>query len=216
LLVKNTSKGEEIDALLVKSTNKEEELLVKNTNNGDSTSKGEKNTNEGDEKKSEPTIEASPRVPIKNAKAKTSLNLNGIFKSPDPISEKAEEIKEAVANQTVIMEKLLEVWSEYAEQRKNQAAEYQLLKREFQYEHPVIFVVLTNPVEETLIENFRRDFIAFLRDRLKNSELTITTRLQEVAGKKVIYTSKEKFEHLAEKNPYLNELKERLGLDWDF
>ncbi len=210
--------------MLVKNTSKEEELLLKKTSNdGDNNTingAGDgslmKKINEGAEKKTETTIEASPRVPIKNAKAKTSLNLNGIFKSPDTISEKVEEIKVAVANQTVILEKLLEVWGEYAEQRKSQAAEYQLLKREFQYEHPVIFVVLTNPVEETLIENFRRDFIAFLRDRLKNSELTITTRLQQVAGKKVIYTSKEKFEHLAEKNPYLNELKERLGLDWDF
>jgi hypothetical protein len=32
----------------------------------------------------------------------------------------------------------------------------------------------------------------------------------------VIYTSKEKFEHLAEKYPYLNELKDKLGLDWEF
>jgi len=34
--------------------------------------------------------------------------------------------------------------------------------------------------------------------------------------KKVIYTNREKFEHLAEKNPNLLELKERLGLDPDF
>ncbi len=77
-------------------------------------------------------------------------------------------------------------------------------------------VLLTNPVEETLLENFRHDLIQFLRDRLKNSEINVTARLMETTGKKILYTSKEKFEHLAEKNPYLNELKERLGLDWDF
>ena len=35
-------------------------------------------------------------------------------------------------------------------------------------------------------------------------------------SKKIAYTNKEKFEHLAEKNPLLKELKEKLGLDPDF
>ncbi len=108
------------------------------------------------------------------------------------------------------------MWDEYAEQRKGQIAEYQILKREFRYEHPTVMVLLTNPVEEALLENFRRDLIQFLRDRLKNSELTVDSLLKEVAGKKIIYTSKEKFEHLAEKNPSLHLLKDRLGLDWDY
>ena len=40
--------------------------------------------------------------------------------------------------------------------------------------------------------------------------------LELTSSKKVIYTNKEKFDHLAEKNPTLNDLKERLGLDTDF
>ncbi len=118
--------------------------------------------------------------------------------------------------ETIDPGRLKEVWNDYAEQRKDQIAEYQILKREFRYEHPTVMVLLTNPVEETLLENFRRDLIQFLRDRLKNSELTIDSLLKEAAGKKIIYTSKEKFEHLAEKNPTLHELKDRLGLDWDY
>ena len=71
-------------------------------------------------------------------------------------------------------------------------------------------------MEETLIENFRIELVQVLREKLKNSDLTIHTILKEASASKVIYTSKEKFEHLAEKNPYLRELKDRLGLDWDF
>jgi DNA polymerase-3 subunit gamma/tau len=120
------------------------------------------------------------------------------------------------ANHPVNPEHLRAAWDEFAEGRKNQMAEYQILKREYGYAHPVILVTLTNPVEETLLDNFRRDLIQFLRDTLKNSEINITVEMKEATGKKVLYTSKEKFDHLAEKNPYLNELKERLGLDWDF
>ena len=40
--------------------------------------------------------------------------------------------------------------------------------------------------------------------------------MEERQSKKVAYTNKEKFDHLAEKNPVLNQLKEKFGLDADF
>lgn len=111
---------------------------------------------------------------------------------------------------------LRQVWDQFAEQKVGQAAEYHILKREYEFKPPIITVLLTNPVEEALLDNFRRELTQFLRDQLKNSEISIITTMQENGGKKVIYTSKEKFEHLAGKYPYLNEMKEKLGLDWDF
>ncbi len=119
-------------------------------------------------------------------------------------------------NVPVIPVEMRKAWDSYTEQRKDQAAEYQILKREYQFTFPTISIILTNPVEESLLENFRRELIQYLRDQLKNNEINVVAVMQKTAGKKVIYTSKEKFEHLAEKNPYLNELKERLGLDWEF
>jgi DNA polymerase-3 subunit gamma/tau len=154
----------------------------------------------------------------RNLKPKTTLSLQSLLK---PAAAKAQEqlppeLAVREINEPVVPQHLRTVWDEFAETRKNQVAEYQILKREYSYKHPAVLVTLTNPVEETLLENFRRDLIQFLRDRLKNAEITLTVELKEATGKKVLYTSKEKFEHLAEKNPYLNELKERLGLDWDF
>ncbi len=35
-------------------------------------------------------------------------------------------------------------------------------------------------------------------------------------GERKLFTTKEKFDHLAEKNPVLKEMKDRLGLDPDF
>ena len=155
---------------------------------------------------------------VKSTRTKTTLNLHGILNPSEPIqgNNKGDLIQAPVANHSVSLESLTVAWNEYAELRKHQMAEYHLLKREFHFDHPVIEVHLTNPVEETILDNFRREFIQFLRERLKNGELTIRSSVKEMTGRKVIYTSKEKFEHLAEKNPYLNELKDRLGLDWDF
>lgn len=121
-----------------------------------------------------------------------------------------------MTNQTVSSAALRKTWDEYAERHKKQVGEYQILQREFHFESPVITLQLTNPVEESMLESFRHDLLQFLRDRLQNSELTIGVAMQDNTGKKVIYTAKEKFEHLAEKNPFLNELKDRLGLDWEY
>jgi DNA polymerase-3 subunit gamma/tau len=157
-------------------------------------------------------------LPSKNPKAKTTLSLQDLLKPSSSVAAADKPMGDlaTVVNEKVSIENLRAAWDEFAESRKGQAAEHQIMKREYNYEYPVIEVLMTNPVEETLLDNFRHDLIQFLRDRLRNNGLTVVATLKEASGKKVLYTSKEKFEHLAEKNPYLNELKERLGLDWDF
>lgn len=148
-------------------------------------------------------------------KVKSTPNLKDIFSTataPEPVAQPTV----AVSNKPVSPPALRKAWEAYAEQRRSQVAEYQILQREYQFKPPVITLHLTNPVEESLVENFRRDLLQFLRDQLQNSDLNIAVSLEETSGTKVIYTAKEKFEHLAEKNPFLHELKDRLGLDWEY
>jgi hypothetical protein len=111
---------------------------------------------------------------------------------------------------------LREAWNEFAEQRKNQMAEYHLLKQEFSFKNNVISLYLTNPIEEPLLQSIKSDLLAYLREKLSNSSLQVERVMQEHQTRKIAYTNKEKFEHLAEKNPALYELKEKLGLDPDF
>lgn len=164
-----------------------------------------------------PAPAATVALPVENGKPKTKStpSLKGIFNGPVP-SESPAPSAVAVANEPVGAQQLRRVWEEFAETRKSQVAEYQILSREYDYEAPVITINLLNPVEESLLDNFRRDLTQFLRDRLRNNDLTLASTLKDQTGKKVIYTARDKFEHLAEKYPYLHELKERLGLDWEF
>lgn len=159
----------------------------------------------------------TPPVSTESAKpkAKSTPNLKGIFNAPAAV-EPIAAATVSKPNEPIIALEMRKAWDMYTDQRKDQAAEYQILKREYQFTFPTISIILTNPVEESLLENFRRELIQYLREQLKNNEINVVAVMQKTAGKKVIYTSKEKFEHLAEKNPYLNELKERLGLDWEF
>lgn len=162
----------------------------------------------------EQTILKTPATGSK-PKTKSTPDLKSIFNAPAAPEPKAPE-PIAVVNKSVSAAALRKVWDEYADRHRKQVGEYQILQREFEFKSPVITLSLANPVEESMLESFRHELLQHLRDRLQNTELTIAVAMQDHSGKKVIYTAKEKFEHLAEKNPFLNELKDRLGLDWEY
>lgn len=67
-----------------------------------------------------------------------------------------------------------------------------------------------------MLNNIKVELTGFLREKLKNTSIQVAGNLQTGEEKKVIYTNREKFDFLAEKNPMLKELKDRLGLDTDF
>ncbi len=107
-------------------------------------------------------------------------------------------------------------WKEFAESRKIYQAEYHLLSQEIEVRDNQIIVHLHNSFQDTLINTIKSDALTFLREKLKNNTIQLMGEMSVSDEKKVIYTNREKFEHLAEKNPNLKVLKERLGLDTDF
>lgn len=113
-------------------------------------------------------------------------------------------------------EQLNLVWQEFAEQRRKYQAEYQLLAQPYDLKDNKVILHLLSPVQETMLNNVRAELTAFLREKLKNSSILVVGELKESEDKKMMYTSRDKFEYLLEKNPALREMKERLGLDPDF
>ncbi len=105
---------------------------------------------------------------------------------------------------------------EFAELRKIYQAEYQLLSQPYALQENKIVVQLMHPVQETMLSNMKSELTTFLRERLKNNSIIVVGEVHVSDDKKVIYTNREKFEYLADLNPALHELKERLGLDTDF
>jgi len=91
-----------------------------------------------------------------------------------------------------------------------------MLSQPYEVRDKLIVVNLLSPVHETMLSNLKSELTAFLRERLKNTSIQVTGEMTATDDKKVIYTNREKFEYLADKNPVLKELKDRLGLDTDF
>jgi hypothetical protein len=106
---------------------------------------------------------------------------------------------------------------EFAETRRKYQAEFQMLSQPYTIHNgKQIVVTLLSPVHETMLDNIKIELGAFLRERLRNTTIQISGQLTTSDDKKVIYTNRDKFDFLAEKNPILKELKDRLGLDTDF
>jgi DNA polymerase-3 subunit gamma/tau len=162
----------------------------------------------------EPVAEITPPAKPKVSRVKSTLNLQNI------LTEKPEENK-PIGNgikfekRKILKSEIVEVWQEFALKRKAQVAEYGLLQHDFDIDEHTIKLQLTNPVELTLLDSIKSDLLTFLKERLQ-CDVTLEGVLLKTDSKKMIYTNKEKFDHLAEKHPALLELKDRLGLDTDY
>lgn len=113
-------------------------------------------------------------------------------------------------------QQLRNAWDEFASKRKHLQAEFQLLSQPYQVKDHKIEVTLLSPVHETMLNNIKMELAAFLKEKLKNTFIQVSGVLTTSDDKKVMYTNRDKFDYLAEKNPMLRELKDRLGLDTDF
>ncbi|MEM7109825.1 MAG: hypothetical protein AAF519_16490, partial [Bacteroidota bacterium] len=114
------------------------------------------------------------------------------------------------------LEQLRRVWDRFAEQKKQEGrdAEYTVLKQDIRLvDEFKIVLTLTNSVKINILDRFRSDLITYLKKELDNGEIVLETELVAEEKGRVLYTNREKFEHLAQKKPILNELKNRLGLD---
>jgi DNA polymerase-3 subunit gamma/tau len=166
-----------------------------------------------------PPATVTPPVtpPPSKSTPRTTVKLTDLLKV-EPKKEKTSEAAAVAQEEKNVFtsEQLHLAWQEFAEQRRKFQAEYQLLAQPYDLKDNKVILHLLSPVQETMLNNIRTELTAFLREKLKNSLILVVGELRETEDKKMMYTSRDKFEYLLEKNPALREMKERLGLDPDF
>ncbi|MEO8474232.1 MAG: hypothetical protein ABI477_18665 [Chryseolinea sp.] len=148
---------------------------------------------------------------------RTTVNLAGLLK--------VESKKEVATVVTPTRKELSEVftpdqfhssWNDFALTRKKFQAEYQLLSQPYDLDGSKVTLHLLSPIQESILATLRSEMTVFLREKLKNDSILVNGVFRETDEKKMLYTSRDKFEYLQGKLPVLKELKERLGLDTDF
>ncbi|MCF2442995.1 DNA polymerase III subunit gamma/tau [Dyadobacter sp. CY345] len=133
-------------------------------------------------------------------------------------NEPAPEIQKA-AILDLTLENLQQVWHEFAENRrktKDSTTEGIALNRAIELVDFTIQIALDNDPQMDAIQGMRYELLGFLKSRFNAPRLEINPRVAPHEVQRLPYTPAEKFNYLAEKNPYLLQLKQALGLDVDF
>lgn len=157
----------------------------------------------------------------KPGKNRSSVSITSLLNNND--TEKAKEKKEEHTNKPVekfAFDDLMVKWNSYANKIKNGGktnlhatitSHLPVLKPNF-----IIELKINNSVQEELLQGEKLNFLNYLRKELNNYEIQIETIIISDHTGKSLYTTRDKYEKLAEKNPALNKLKDLLKLDLDY
>lgn len=79
-----------------------------------------------------------------------------------------------------------------------------------------IVLSIDNKTQEGGLEREKQDLLEMIRKKLNNFAITLETIIEDSGDDTFLYTNKDKFKKMAEKNPHLILLQKRLNLDIDF
>lgn len=168
---------------------------------------------------SAPPPAVPPKIAIKPLKAIPSIipNLNEIS-SPSAVAEDdSPQYISGSSKKPFDASKLLLEWNAYAEEVKKQSkinlftlmtSNAPSLLDNYQIE-----VIIENKIQENLLNIEKIDLLNRLRVRLENFSIDVTTRYAEKNEKRKLYTAHEKYQHMVEKNPQLEEFRRRFNLE---
>ena len=101
------------------------------------------------------------------------------------------------------------------EKIKEKKSEMAILKKEIKFEGKNVIFQLDNELEGSIFDDLKNKLQFFLKETFKeNIEVNKEVKIQEKS--RTIYTNKDKYEYLSKKNKSLIDLKNKLGLDYEF
>jgi DNA polymerase-3 subunit gamma/tau len=132
----------------------------------------------------------------------------------------AEPASPSISNSQVnefTTEQLIKAWQNYSDRLKDEnprrysmlSAQPPVLKKNY-----VVEFCISNPLQEEEMQKIKINLVNFLRNELLNNKIELVTTVSETQQSQRFYTDKEKFDHMAEKNPNLIKFKQQFGLDF--
>jgi len=118
-------------------------------------------------------------------------------------------------------EELNLVWTQIAQgfKQSNFINKYVMMNREISLVDSVIHMKVEGEVQmQQFNDSLKLELLTQLREKLQNDSIDLSLDLIEsdVNDKKLIYTQADKYEFLSQKHPILAEMKQKMGLDYEF
>lgn len=135
--------------------------------------------------------------------------------------------KEAVTDASPVIEKketefseedLQRVWAAFAAQKEDAGDTERLVlsKSVKKGENHSVIILLGSQLEVSFLEKFDTELVQYFRSELENDHVVLRTEIAEIKDEKKLYTSTDIFDYMVKQNPDLKDLKDRLGLDFDY
>ncbi len=154
---------------------------------------------------------AAPALRMPGVSIKSSLN------KKDDSTGQSQQSGSAVSMNTPFDNGMLVlVWNEYAQML---TVEKVLLKKTMQTSRPVLLdnytfeVSVDGPQQVEILESEGTAMVSFLKEKLKNTNIVMHIRVNEVNERPKAYSMQEKFMAMAKANPELYKLKEAFDLE---
>jgi hypothetical protein len=115
-----------------------------------------------------------------------------------------------------IQQAIAEINELFKGERKN--LEMTVLRQPIALEGNTLTFMLQGDLQMEIFQKAKPELLGLLRSKLHNEQLIIESKEveEEHAGRKPLYTSTDKLNHLKQKSPALAELQRRFGLETDF
>ena len=197
----------EIGLIKLCSLNKKKTLVQENKSEVPKLEKKEEEIKQPKEEIENPEVK-------EDIKAKDTPNLKNLFsKKKEPEAKETINItSEKIHFNPDEFHKLIEEFIVSIKEKKSEVA---ILKKKKTIEKTNVTFHLENNLEGSIFDNLENR----LNRKIKSVFIENVTIKKDVTSKekeKTIYTNKDKFEYLSKKNSSLKDLKNKLGLDYDF
>ena len=114
---------------------------------------------------------------------------------------------------------LFEAWNGFAEEIKSESPRVAVtltsVPPQLQDDRSIILKLDNSALKETFDHKYKPRLEEYLRRSLRNNSIKITTTVEATERGEILYSAQQKFNHLAEKNPALKELKKSFNLDFE-
>lgn len=133
--------------------------------------------------------------------------------TPEQVSSRLEEKSKAFSEVD-----FQAAWKKFAQSRKEMGkdSEFSILNQTPLLQDNLVEIKLTSSLQEDMFEKMKADLMDYLRNTLSNFGIQVKTVLVEDTSSRKPYTQSDRYAYMASKNPLLNKLREKLGLDPDF
>lgn len=147
-------------------------------------------------------------------------NLNDLSLNTPKLEEEKPEYITGNSQEQFSADQFLKLWTEYANKKKEEGKIniFTLMTGNdpVLLDNYIIQIGIENKVQETQLSEEKIDLLNFLRVELQNFSIDIQTKQVEHSEKKRLYTSNEKYQHMVEKNPKLEEFKQKFNLNIEY